>query len=258
MNDSSTLSSGAIVNRNDTRFFYIGASFLLLALAFIGFRLFYLHGYAYPGRPLTPPIRNVVIAHGVSMTAWILLFIVQPLLIVSQKRRMHMVLGKLGAVLAAGMVFLGVWVAVSAAAVNPPELKLWGLVPKQFMAISFFGILMFAGYVAVGVWKRRRPEIHRPMMLLATLAATTAAIDRIAAISNLYAHTIWGQIFGPFFAPVVIGAVFLVVKWALTRSFNRFYAYGYLVMVLAGPVIMKVATTPSWERFADFLIRSLT
>lgn len=241
--------------RSAPRYFYIGSSLLLLVLVFLGFQLFYLQGHAYPGRPLTPPIRNVVIAHGIAMSAWIILFIVQPLLIAARKHRLHMLLGKIGAVLAVGVVVSGVWVTVAAARVNPPDLELWGLVPARFMAISLLSIVLFAGYVAIGIWKRRRPEIHRPMMLLATLVATTAAIDRIAAISSLYAHTIWGQVFGPFFATAVIGAAFLLAKWALTRSFNRFYAAGYAVLVVAGPLIMAVARTEAWGGFAGFLLR---
>ena len=228
---------------------------MLLALAFLGFRLFYLHGNAYPGRPLTPPIRNVVIAHGVAMSAWMILLVIQPLLIVNGKYRVHMALGKIGAVLAACIVFLGLRVAVAAASVNPPDLKLWGLAPKQFLAIPVGVIVMFAGYVATGVWNRRRPEVHRPMLLLGTLIAVTAATDRIGAITNLYAHTVWGAIFGPFFTTAVIGAAFLLVKWALTRSFDRAYAVGYAVFVVAGPLILKLATTSVWDGFASFLLR---
>ena len=253
MNSTSKSSSNAPQDR--ARFFYAGAAILLLVLAFLGFRLFYLHGNAYPGRPLTPPIRNVVIAHGVAMSAWVVLLVIQPLLIVNGKYRVHMFLGKIGAVLAAGIVFLGLRVAVAAAAVNPPDLKLWGLVPKQFLAIPLGVIVMFAGYVAMGVWNRRRREVHRPMMLLATLFAITAATDRIGSITNLYAHTVWGSIFGPFFTILVIGAAFLLVKWALTRSFDRWYAMGYAGLVVAGPLIMKLAPTQAWDGFASFLLR---
>jgi hypothetical protein len=70
-----------------------------------------------------------------------------------------------------------------------------------------------------------------------------AALDRIDAISSLYRHTVWGTIFGPFFSSLVIGAVFLVVKWALTRSFDRYYALGWAGLVVASAGIMKLATT---------------
>jgi hypothetical protein len=241
--------------KDPARFFYAGAAFVLLVLAFLGFQQFYLHGKAYPGRPLTPPIRNVLIAHGIAMTAWMLLLVIQPLLIANRHYRVHMRLGKIGAVLAAGIVFLGWSVAVGAAKVNPPDLQLWGLAPKQFLAIPVSAIVMFAGYVAIGLWNRRRPEVHRPMMLLGTLTASVAAIDRISAITHFYAHNVWGAIFGPFFASTVIGAAFLLVKWALTRTFDRTYAVGFAVLAVVGPLTMKLATTQAWDGFAGFLLR---
>jgi hypothetical protein len=42
-----------------------------------------LHGKAYPGRELAPEIRTLLIPHGIGMSAWFLLFLVQPLLIVA-------------------------------------------------------------------------------------------------------------------------------------------------------------------------------
>jgi len=51
------------------------------------------------------------------------------------------------------------------------------------MAIPLISILIFGVFVAIGVWYRRRPEIHRPMMLLATLSIVAAATDRITGLS---------------------------------------------------------------------------
>src|SRR5688572_29737527 len=62
-----------------SRWFYSISSLLLLVLTFIGFQLFYMKGQAYPGRPLTPPIRMLVITHGVLMSLWMLLAVIQPL-----------------------------------------------------------------------------------------------------------------------------------------------------------------------------------
>ena len=89
------------------RLFYSGAAASLLILAFLGFQQFYLHGKAYPGRELAPPIRTLLILHGIAMSAWMLLFMAQTLLIVAGNRRVHIVLGRVGAVLAACIVLLG-------------------------------------------------------------------------------------------------------------------------------------------------------
>ena len=49
------------------RVFHVGTALLLLSLVLWGFHHFYFSGQAYPGRPLTPPIRTLVIAHGVTI-----------------------------------------------------------------------------------------------------------------------------------------------------------------------------------------------
>ncbi len=236
------------------RYFYSGAALLLLLLMILGFQQFYLHGKAYPGRELTPPIRLLIILHGISMTAWMLLFAIQPLLILSGRRHVHMMLGKLGAGLAGAAVIFGLWLGVASARVNPPDLLLWDLTPRQFMAIPLISITLFGTLVAIGVWKRRQPELHRPLMLLAVLITMPAAMDRIDAIKSLYAETIFGTIFGPFFSMLVVALFLVGLHGALTRKLSQPLMIGYVGLVLAGALIMRLAKSSLWDGFADLLL----
>ncbi|MGZ8237561.1 MAG: hypothetical protein ACXWTY_06780 [Methylobacter sp.] len=240
---------------NRLRLFYSGAAALLLALMFLGFQQFYLHGRAYPNRELASPIRTLLILHGIGMSAWMLLFLVQPLLIAAGNRRVHMLLGRSGAVLAACIIVLGLRLGIESTLISPPDLRIWGLTPKQFMAVPVISIMIFAGFVITGVWNRLRPEIHRPMMLLATLAAMPAAVSRIDSINVLYHGTLWEMVFGPFFGTLVIGVFFLVIKWLLTRSLDRWFAMGYSGLVISSALIMQLATTSVWDHIASFLLR---
>ena len=258
MNPAPTVSIGEALARsssrsNPARLLYATFAVLLLVATVLGFQQFYLHGRAYPGREILPPARLLIVAHGVAMSCWIILFLVQSLLIVGGNRRLHMAMGKVGAVLAAGVVALGLRVPIEVTRLGP-EFPLWGLTRRQFMAIPIFSILIFGVFVAIGVWNRRRPEIHRPMMLLATMAIVAAATDRITAIHVLYGESLWGRIFGPFFPVLVIGAAFLMLKWLLTRSFDRAYATGYAALTVACAMIMWVAPTHIWVQFASFLV----
>lgn len=103
--------------RSHPRFFYSGAAIVMFLFMLWGFQLFFFHGRAYPGRPLTPPIKTLLIAHGMGMAAWMVLFIVQPLLIAARNYKIHMRLGLFGAGLAAVVSVLGINVAVGAARV---------------------------------------------------------------------------------------------------------------------------------------------
>jgi hypothetical protein len=236
------------------RLFYFVIAALLVMLMFLGFQQFYLHGKAYPNRELASPIRTLVIMHGIGMSAWVLLFLVQPLLIMAGNRHAHMMLGRIGAVLAVCIVILGLRLGIESTLISPPEMRIWGLAPKQFMAVPIIGIIIFAGFVIAGVWNRRRPEVHRPMMLLATLAAMPAAVSRIDSINALYHGTAWETVFGPFFGTLAIGAFFLAMKWLLTRSLDRWFAIGYAGLVVSSALIMQLATTRAWDHFASFLL----
>lgn len=218
----------------------------------VGFQQFYLHGKAFPGQPIFPPLKGLIIAHGIAMTSWMTLFVVQTLLVVTNNVRTHMLLGFLGIAVAACVVVFGSWTGVATARLEP-ELIRGGLNRKQFLIVPLTDMLKFGIFVTVAVWNRNRAEIHRPMMLLATLTMISAAAGRIPAIQNLYASTIWEQWFGAFFPKLVIGAAFLVIKTIITRRFDRWFAGGFAVLAVASVLIWQIAPTTAWERVANFL-----
>lgn len=235
------------------RFFFSGSAALMFLFMLIGFHLFYLHGRAYPGRPLTPPLRTLLIAHGLAMTTWMVLFIVQPLLIAKANYRVHMKLGLFGAGLAAVATALGISVAIGAARVNPPELQLWGLAPKQFMMVSLSAVVLFGIFVSIGILNRRKSDIHRPMMLLAALSILPPSLDRITALHNHFEGTLLGTLFGAYSSSLVFGLLLLAVHSVLHRSLNRWFATGFAGIVLVAFATMQLAPTQAWASVASLL-----
>jgi len=92
------------------RLFYLVAAVMMLIFTAGGFRRFYLHGRA-PWGEMTSQIVPLVVAHGLAMTGWVLTFLLQSVLIVTGRRKLHMVIGPLGGVLAAAIVIFGSIVA---------------------------------------------------------------------------------------------------------------------------------------------------
>lgn len=236
------------------RVFFLAASVVMAVLGVAGFSRFYLQGMAYPGREIPGPIKWIVVPHGLAMTAWLLLVVVQPLLVVMGRRKVHMVAGKVGAVLAGVIVVLGMMVAIGSAKGTPPEVRIWGLPPKQFMAVPFFSILIFAGFVTAGVVYRGKPRVHRALMVLATLSTLAAAVSRIDLFNNLYLGTVWERVFGPFLFAMVLGVLLAIARWVVTRSVDRVLAVGVLGLVLASAGIMWVATTGAWAAVTGMLV----
>ena len=230
------------------------AAVVLLVLMFLGFQQFYLHGRAYPGQELPPPIRTLLIVHGLGMTAWGLLFLLQASLIATSRRALHRQLGVWGAGLAAGLALMGWHLGIEAARITPPDMRIAGLLPPQFLAVPIFNISAFAAFVAVGVWQRRRPDVHKPMMLLATVAVMSAAISRIDALSALYQGTVWETLFGPFFGMLMFGGWFLAQKRWLTGIWDFWYAIGYAGLAVYCAFAIWLAKTEAWGRWAGFMM----
>jgi len=236
------------------RQFYVGAAVVLVGLMFLGFQQFYLHGRAYPGQALPPPLRTLLIVHGLGMTAWVVLFLVQTVLIATARRQLHRTLGYLGAALAAGLVPLGWHLGIAAARISPPGQQIAGMSPRQFLAVPIFNIAAFALFAGIGVWQRRQAAAHRPMLLLASVAALSAAISRIDAISALYHGTPWETWFGPFFGMLLVGGVFLAAKVWLTRVWDWWYAIGYAGLVFYCALAIWLAKTHLWNSWAGYLL----
>jgi hypothetical protein len=101
------------------RMFYFLSACLLLFIVVIGFKQFYLHGRASDGGPVTQAILPLVVLHGVAMSSWIVLFVVQSSLIVRGNRKLHMSLGVAGALLAALLVVVGLTTAIASRPLQP-------------------------------------------------------------------------------------------------------------------------------------------
>jgi hypothetical protein len=227
----------------------------MLIAVLIGFRHFFLQGTAHPGRELTPNIRALIIVHGISMTGWVLVFLVQSLLIATRRHRVHMRLGRIAFVLAAFILVSGLWFNLASFRLAPPDFILWTLTMKQFMLLGFYTLFMFAAFVAVGIWYRRKPEIHRPMMLLATVSTLAPAIARIDTLNALYQGTVVESIFGPSLGMLIVGATFFFLKWWVAGTIDRWYAIGYGVLASTQLSMIQFARTRVWDQVASFLLR---
>ncbi len=115
--------------------------------------------------------------------------------------------------------------------------------------------LMFGALVAVGIAYRRRPEVHRPMMLLATQSLMTGSLDRSSYMARLTAlvhgnvpvfH--WRQI-------LLLGALLFVLHAAMTRRTSRYYAAGYASLAVGSLLSVVVAHSTTWNQIAALVAR---
>lgn len=234
------------------RVFYLLAACLLLVIVAMGFQKFYLHGTASNGGPVTQQIVPLVFLHGVAMSAWIIAFMVQSSLIVGGNRKLHMSLGVAGVVLAGFLVIVGVATAIASVHYNPDGYKnLWSA--RRFLSFMLTNIFGFGILAAIGLKFRRRPEIHRPMMLLATLfVAGPAGFFRIPLIGGLVMSTI-PTIFAPWVPMLVLAVFLLLTKWLVTRTWDRYFAVGVAGIIVACVLQFFVANSAWWYHVAGWV-----
>jgi len=236
-------------SRQAERLFYVLAAGAVASVSAVGFRSFYLQGKGFGGNPLTEQIVPLILVHALAMSCWVILFCVQSALILAGNRRLHMMLGSLGALLAVAIVFLGSAMAILSAHFNPRAYEMFGG-PRFFLVEMLTEILLFGVLVGIAIAQRRRAEIHRPMMLLATVVILSGALARcpivcdLAATPPLYAY-----------APVLIfGVLLFFMQWVLTRRANRWYLLGYVAITVTFLLSMPLGRSSLWKQIVGGFI----
>ena len=238
----STPMAAAPSPRSERRF-YTAMAIAILATVLVGFaQSFYLRPL-FPGTP--SPSERVFYAHGVLFTSWILLLIAQTSLIASGRTALHRRIGPYGAALAVAMVLVGIYVALVAAKrpggyIGIPE------PPLQFLIVPFVDVVLFGTFVALAIVKRRDPQSHKRLMLLATVNLVTAAIARFPVVVDA----------GPvaFFALTDAFIVALAV-WDL-RTRGRLHSvtlWGGLATIVSQPLRLALSGTDPWLAFAGWM-----
>ena len=228
----------AVVPRR--RRFYTGMALAIALTVFAGFAPTY---YLRPWFQSTP-LGGLVHLHGLVFTGWVLLFLVQSTLIAAGRTALHRRLGVAGAVLAVLLVVVGTTTAIAGASrgAGPP-----GVPPLAFLAVPFFDMVVFTGLVAVGLWHRRRADIHKRLMTLATIALLGAPIARLPFGARMIGLP------GVF----ALADLFLVacIAYDLTtlRRVHPATIWGGLAIVVSQPLRLAISGTGLWLGFARWL-----
>lgn len=231
----------AIIRRRRERWFYVAMSIAVVITVFAGFApTFYLRP-RFTSAPLMPLLQ----VHGVVFTSWIALFVTQTVLVARHRVDLHRRLGVAGGVIAVLMVLIGVSTAViraSQGATPAPELS-----PLIFLTVPLGDMLVFSILVSAGFYFRRRPDVHKRLMLLATISILAAAIARLPfAIMQAGPPAFFG------FTDIFIVAC-VVYDLVTLRRIHRATALAGLLIVISQPLRLFIGGTHAWLAFATWL-----
>lgn len=150
--------------------FYFGMALLCCAIAMVGFVPVYywpvLRGTAFPLR---------LHLHAAVATLWVLLLLMQTGLIQADRRAFHMRLGLAGLLLAAAFVPLTGWAIAGMVTRSDPV----GTLEVAVFFPQVASLLLFLTWVAAGILNRRKPDVHKRFMMMATIALLGTPIARI-------------------------------------------------------------------------------
>ena len=222
--------------------FYAAMGLVVTAIVFIGFsRTYYLKAWFHPG-PLTVRLH----LHGFALSAWLVLFLTQTLLIGTHRRTLHMRLGIAGAILAALAVATtyaaGLEAATFAVAKNDPTAL--ARLYSTFELATLFGL-----FVAAGIVFRKRPEIHRRLMVLAMLAVVGPGANR--AVVLIVGHVVRDPHI-LVIAVLLVGA--LLYDWCTRGTPHPVLFWGGALLIALQLTRRFVGGSDVWQHVGNWLI----
>lgn len=224
---------------SERRFFTLMA-LAILATVLVGFApTFFLRPF-FPEVPA--PAEPVFLVHGLLFTVWIVLFVLQAALVAGGRTAFHRTIGPYGGALAVAMVAVGTVAALVAARRATGFIGI-PVPPLQFLAVPMFDLLLFSGFVAAGLARRRDAQAHKRWMLLATVSIITAAIARWPGVAAQ----------GPlaFFALTDLFVVALAVwDWRTRGRLHPATLWGGAILIGSQPLRLVVSGTEGWLAFA--------
>lgn len=232
------------------RWFFTGIAIAMLATSAAGF----MPSLAHTGgrrAPLSP----LAAAHGIVFFAWLLIFLAQSSLIASRHVALHRKLGPASGLVLMLMIPLAYTTTV---AMVRRGFDLSGDLridhdPLYESIFPFSNILIFSVLVIAALAYRRRPEIHKRLMLFANIELMPAPL------AHLIGHTRWLASFPAAIIMIPI-SMFVIAAVArdvlLARRVHRLTWGLALFRLFSGPLEAgPIGLSAAWHRLAFWLSR---
>jgi len=229
-------------NRLADRVFFTLMILLLWASVLWGFA----HTYFLAGMVAAPLPNKLIHFHGAAFTLWMVLLLVQTLLISARQVKIHMTLGLAGFGLAVVMVVLGTLAAADALRRGSGPL---GLDPKTFYIVPMTSICLFAVFVCGAYVSRRKPEAHKRLILIATIALMDAAVGRWPVLVLQQHPPLQDFVLFAFLLAIVVFDLFQLRRVSVTTI------WASLLLVAVHLTRVPLGMTAGWHSFADWVIR---
>ena len=235
--------------RRFDRRLYLGSSLIFLALVFWTFaRTFYLKSFFD-----TPPLSALLHIHGVVMSGWVVLLVIQTSLIAAHRVQWHRRLGVFGAVWAALVVVVGSITTLHAAVREVRAHTDFAASQVVITSLDLLQMLFFAGFVAIAVWQRHRPDYHKRLMALTIACMLPDALARLPVSFMVGAAEVDLNL------QIMLGLdVFILMLVGLDTIWHRRlhpdFAWGAFLFVAVFHLALHFTQSRAWIAFGESLL----
>jgi hypothetical protein len=192
--------------------------------------------------------------HGLVFTLWFVLFFIQTLLVARHRVDLHRRLGIVGAVLAPIAACVAIAVSFHAGRrrylADPASFTV--LSPRP-LALDLGSSLTFALLVAAALYFRRRGDVHKRLMVLASCGLLLPGMGRLLEqipLQFLHAGGLWEMVGFTEITPVMC----ILYDTFKHRRLHPAFAWGGLVLLSSLPSLMVIGSTHLWLNFATWLV----
>jgi hypothetical protein len=217
-------------------------SLLIVAVIVYGFSFTIGKNLLHPAIP-RPWILYV---HATLFSAWLVFFFLQSTLVRSRKVQWHRRLGWFGVALGTLIPVVGVSTAVVMGRFNAVNLHATDGDP--FLVVPLFDMVCFTSTFPLAVYWRKKPELHRRLMLVATCALTAAGFGRFTG------RILPGYLF-------YVGVDLLILLGVardliVNRTVRRVYLFVLPLFILGQTIVTYIAyhNVPFWLRIAHAIL----
>lgn len=222
--------------------YYAATSVLVALIVAIGF------GPAYIGALISDAVTPLILHfHAVVFVGWLVLFTTQALLPAFGRVDLHRKLGKFGIGYAVFLVIVGVATTVNRVAFHFTSGE--EEFARAFLIAPLSDMVIFPIFFAAAIAYRHKPEIHKRLMLVATVMLTIAAVARMTFLPPSYLIFV-----GIWLAPLYLAMAY---DYYRARLVHPAYVIGLVTLALV-PLRDVVATTDGWQSFATWFIAKIT
>jgi hypothetical protein len=216
------------------RYFYFAMSLLLAAIVVTGFKRTVNDNLLHPAVPRP----FILWIHGAVFAGWVIFFILQSSLVRLHKVSWHRSIGWFGAGLATVMVPLGVTTSIIMARFDMVQLHQNESDAHAFLSIPFYDMIAFGVLVALAIYWRTKPELHRRLIFIATCGLMDAPVARF---DYVFDH----NLFFPFLDLLILLGV--ARDLLVDRRVHKVYRYALPVLIVGQSLALYMwRHNPSW------------